>query len=203
MSDYLELFKTKTFVFNTLGMAAVTFATGAYAAWGSAFYQRIHGLTPAEAGQQHRPACWSEPACWESCWACFCPTSCTSSPSGPTCCSRRWPSCARPRWAYSASWTTTRIRRWAYLFGRVGLALDGAGPVQYRDGQRRCPQPPGGRLCGLYLLHSFAGRHQFADPSGMDLRAFRRAERDGLAARADSLHRSAQRPWNLRWASRT
>jgi MFS family permease len=52
LSDYLELFKTKTFVFNTLGMAAVTFATGAYAAWGSAFYQRIHGLTTAEAGQR-------------------------------------------------------------------------------------------------------------------------------------------------------
>jgi MFS transporter, Spinster family, sphingosine-1-phosphate transporter len=52
LSDYLELFKTKTFVFNTLGMAAVTFATGAYAAWGSAFYQRIHGLTAAEAGQR-------------------------------------------------------------------------------------------------------------------------------------------------------
>jgi MFS transporter, Spinster family, sphingosine-1-phosphate transporter len=30
----------------------VTFATGAYAAWGSAFYQRIHGLTTAEAGQR-------------------------------------------------------------------------------------------------------------------------------------------------------
>ena len=52
MSDYLELLKTKTFVFNTLGMAAVTFATGAYAAWGSAFYQRTHGLTAAEAGQR-------------------------------------------------------------------------------------------------------------------------------------------------------
>ena len=52
MSDYLELIKTKTFVFNTLGMAAVTFATGAYAAWGSAFYQRIHGLSTGEAGQR-------------------------------------------------------------------------------------------------------------------------------------------------------
>ena len=52
MGDYLELFKTKTFVFNTLGMAAVTFATGAYAAWGSTFYQRIHGLSATEAGQR-------------------------------------------------------------------------------------------------------------------------------------------------------
>jgi MFS transporter, Spinster family, sphingosine-1-phosphate transporter len=52
MGDYLELIKTKTFVFNTLGMAAVTFATGAYAAWGSTFYQRVHGLSATEAGQR-------------------------------------------------------------------------------------------------------------------------------------------------------
>ena len=32
-------FRTPTFVYNTAGMAAVTFATGAYAAWGSTFYQ--------------------------------------------------------------------------------------------------------------------------------------------------------------------
>jgi MFS family permease len=55
MSDYLDLIKTKTFVFNTLGMAAVTFATGAYATWGSTFYQRVHGLTAAEAGQRIGP----------------------------------------------------------------------------------------------------------------------------------------------------
>ena len=52
LGDYLVLFKTKTFVFNTLGMAAVTFATGAYAAWGSTFYQRVHGLSAAVAGQR-------------------------------------------------------------------------------------------------------------------------------------------------------
>jgi MFS family permease len=52
LHDYLELIKTKTFVFNTLGMAAVTFATGAYAAWGSTFYQRIHGLSATIAGQR-------------------------------------------------------------------------------------------------------------------------------------------------------
>ena len=50
LSDYLELIKTPTFVFNTLGMAAVTFATGAYAAWGSLFYQRVHGLSTSAAG---------------------------------------------------------------------------------------------------------------------------------------------------------
>ncbi len=49
-ADYLELFKTPTFLFNTAGMAAVTFATGAYAAWGSTFYQRVHGLSVGDAG---------------------------------------------------------------------------------------------------------------------------------------------------------
>lgn len=49
MRDYLELFKTKTFVYNTAGMAAATFATGAYAAWGSTFYQRVRGLSLKEA----------------------------------------------------------------------------------------------------------------------------------------------------------
>ena len=47
--DYAELFKTPTFVFNTAGMAAVTFATGAYAAWGSTFYQPVRGMSLKEA----------------------------------------------------------------------------------------------------------------------------------------------------------
>jgi len=51
MEDYLELFKTPTFLYNTAGMAAVTFATGALAAWGSTFYQRVHGLSATDAGQ--------------------------------------------------------------------------------------------------------------------------------------------------------
>ncbi len=42
--DYAELFKTRTFLYNTAGMAAATFATGAYAAWGSIFYQRVRGM---------------------------------------------------------------------------------------------------------------------------------------------------------------
>jgi MFS family permease len=48
--EYLELFKTPTFVLNTAGMAAVTFATGGYAAWGSTFYQTVRGMTPKQAG---------------------------------------------------------------------------------------------------------------------------------------------------------
>jgi MFS family permease len=49
MKEYLELFKTPTFVYNTAGMAAVTFATGAYAAWGSTFYQRVRGMSLKDA----------------------------------------------------------------------------------------------------------------------------------------------------------
>jgi MFS transporter, Spinster family, sphingosine-1-phosphate transporter len=48
--DYLALFRTPSFLFNTAGMAAVTFGTGAYAAWGSTFYQTVKGLNPREAG---------------------------------------------------------------------------------------------------------------------------------------------------------
>jgi predicted MFS family arabinose efflux permease len=50
LRDYLDLFRTPTFVFNTAGMAAVTFATGAYAAWGSTFYQTVRGMSMKQAG---------------------------------------------------------------------------------------------------------------------------------------------------------
>jgi MFS transporter, Spinster family, sphingosine-1-phosphate transporter len=50
LKDYLVLLRTPTFLFNTAGMAAVTYATGAYAAWGSTFYQRVHGLSATDAG---------------------------------------------------------------------------------------------------------------------------------------------------------
>ncbi len=48
-SDYLSLFRTPTFVLNTLGMAAVTFGTGAYAAFASIFYQSVRGMSPTDA----------------------------------------------------------------------------------------------------------------------------------------------------------
>jgi MFS family permease len=51
MHDYFDLFRTRTFLYNTAGMAAVTFATGAYAAWGSTFYQRVHNLSATAAGR--------------------------------------------------------------------------------------------------------------------------------------------------------
>ncbi len=52
LRDYLDLFRTRTFLYNTAGMAAVTFATGAYAVFGSTFYQRVHNLTATEAGDR-------------------------------------------------------------------------------------------------------------------------------------------------------
>jgi MFS family permease len=50
LAEYLELFRTKSFLYNTAGMAAVTFATGAYGAWGLIFYERVHHLSSSQAG---------------------------------------------------------------------------------------------------------------------------------------------------------
>jgi MFS transporter, Spinster family, sphingosine-1-phosphate transporter len=49
LSDYLDLFRTPTFMFNTFGMAAVTFATGGLAAWGSIFYQSVRQMPVKDA----------------------------------------------------------------------------------------------------------------------------------------------------------
>jgi MFS family permease len=48
--EYFELFRTPTFVLNTFGMAAVTFATGGFAAWGSTFYQTVRHMNAKQAG---------------------------------------------------------------------------------------------------------------------------------------------------------
>jgi MFS transporter, Spinster family, sphingosine-1-phosphate transporter len=50
MIDYVHLFWIPTFVLNTAGMAAVTFATGALAVHGSDFYQEVRGMSMKEAG---------------------------------------------------------------------------------------------------------------------------------------------------------
>lgn len=50
LRDYVALFRTRTFLYNTAGMAAVTFATGGYAAWGSTFYQTVRGMSAKGAG---------------------------------------------------------------------------------------------------------------------------------------------------------
>ncbi len=49
-ADYLDLFRTPTFLYNTAGMAAVTFTTGAYAVFGSDFYQTVHQMNVKDAG---------------------------------------------------------------------------------------------------------------------------------------------------------
>ncbi len=51
LGDYVDLFRTPSFVYNTLGMASVTFATGAWAVWGSDFYQTVHAMTARDAGR--------------------------------------------------------------------------------------------------------------------------------------------------------
>ncbi len=51
LADYRDLFRTPSFVYNTAGLAAVTFATGAYAVWGSTFYQTVRGMTSTQAGR--------------------------------------------------------------------------------------------------------------------------------------------------------
>ena len=50
MADIGKLFLIPTFVLNTAGMAAVTFATGAYAVHGSNFYQIVRGMSMKQAG---------------------------------------------------------------------------------------------------------------------------------------------------------
>jgi MFS family permease len=44
LADYAALFRTPSYLFNIAGLAAVTFATGAYANWAPAFYQRVRDL---------------------------------------------------------------------------------------------------------------------------------------------------------------
>jgi MFS family permease len=50
LSDYLSIFKTPSFVYNTAGQASVTFAIGALAVWGATFYQRVRGMDAVQAG---------------------------------------------------------------------------------------------------------------------------------------------------------
>ena len=50
LHEYLGLFLIPTFLLNTAGMAAVTFATGAYAVHGSNFYQIVRGMSMKQAG---------------------------------------------------------------------------------------------------------------------------------------------------------
>lgn len=48
LSDYLSLIKTPSYLFNTAGMAAVTFTTGAFAHWIPTYFEYVHGTKPEE-----------------------------------------------------------------------------------------------------------------------------------------------------------
>lgn len=50
LREYLSMLLTLSYLFNIAGMAAVTFAIGAYANWGSVFYQRVRGIPAEQAG---------------------------------------------------------------------------------------------------------------------------------------------------------
>ncbi len=52
IAEYLAILKTKSFVYNTAGQAAVTFAIGAYAVWGATFYHRVRGMELGAAGKE-------------------------------------------------------------------------------------------------------------------------------------------------------
>ena len=50
LAEYLSIFRTRTFLANTAGQAAVTFALGAYAVWAVTFFQRVRGMDVSKAG---------------------------------------------------------------------------------------------------------------------------------------------------------
>ena len=50
--EYLAILRTPSFLLNTAGQAAVTFAIGAYGVWGATFYHRVRGMDLASAGKQ-------------------------------------------------------------------------------------------------------------------------------------------------------
>jgi MFS family permease len=52
LGEYLAILKTPSFLYNTAGQAAVTFAIGGYAVWGPTFYNRIRGMDYAQAGRE-------------------------------------------------------------------------------------------------------------------------------------------------------
>ena len=184
-ADYLVLFRTPTFLYNTAGMAAVTFATGAYAAWGSTFYQRVHGLSATDAGKWIGLPCWSgrghsrDPS-WGWSFA-------------PTCSVRKF---TRRAYLLFAAVAMVLIAtplgvlghprhrpiigfRWPVPVRCVGAVVDGAGAVQHGDGQRGSLEPTSHRVRLLHLPDPPVWRHQLAHPTGMDLDPVRQTERSG------------------------
>jgi MFS family permease len=48
LSDYFSLLRTPSYLFNTAGLAAVTFTTGAFGAWFPSYFEYVHLTKPAQ-----------------------------------------------------------------------------------------------------------------------------------------------------------
>ena len=172
LRDYAELFKTRTFVFNTAGMAAATFATGAYAAWGSTFYQRVRGMSLKEANDSIGIllaiaglvgialstflADLLRKYTRRAYLLLASVVVLASVPAGY----RRHPR--------SGSHHLARLP-----VRGIGADGDGARPIEHGHGQRRAGESPCRGLCLVHLPDPSVRRHQLADLAGLDLRSLR------------------------------
>ncbi len=168
LQEYLDLFRTRTFVYNTAGMAAVTFATGAYAAWGSTFYSARARPDSDQSRRRDRPFAR----------VCGHPRNHYGHVSPRPHSAVYQESLSPPRrdrrlWCHSLG--SVRYSR-AQLSGLAALPvrgidplIDGLGAVQYGHGQCGATKPPRRRVRFIHLFDPSVRRHQFTNPAGMDL----------------------------------
>ena len=152
-------------------MAAVTFATGAYAAWGSTFYQTVRGMSMKDAGdwigrldRGRRPG-------WNRAGHIPCRL---SSKVHPACLSAAGQHGGRARRSPGhrrRSSTRSEPRRWAAVRGD-GADGDGARAMQHGHRQRRAGQSAGRGLRAVHLPDPSVRRHQLANLAGCDFQAF-------------------------------
>ena len=150
--DYLHIFAIPTFVLNTAGMAAVTFATGAYAVHGANFYQIVRGMSMKEAGTSIG-VLTAIAGLLGIALGTFLADFLHKLTGGPTCC---WP--AVP-WPLRFPWESSAILQPDRSFAgrtlrRHGPAFHGAGPVQHGDRQRGAGQSASVGICAVHLLDS-------------------------------------------------
>ena len=181
MSEYLELLKTPSFVYNTLGMAAVTFGTGAYAAWGSIFYQRVYGLTTSVAGFWIGLVLVGAGLIGIGLGMVLpdlLPEIHQASVSASVCIRRA--GCSSSRWGrYSLpsvrDITGADVRR-------LDLDGDGARAVEHSHRKRGAGSSQSHGLLCVHIFDPLSGRHQLADPRRLDLDPVRHARGGWFAA---------------------